>query len=129
MSAELAQRAAPYTELDDGAFLTPGVTIANDLYPGDPTSAAMMAGPHIGRGAQIGANVTLLPYVRIGEGSLIGAGSVVTRDIPAGVVAYGNPAVPRRPVTSLPPIASRPEAMQGSARLISHSIIPGRTAS
>lgn len=120
---------AQFTEIEDDAFLAPGVTIANDLYPGDPTSAAMMAGPHIGRGAQIGANVTLLPYVRIGEGSLIGAGSVVTRDIPAGVVAFGNPAVPRRPVTSLPPIAGRPEAMQGSARRISRSGIPGRSAS
>ena len=45
-------------------------------------------------GAQIGVNVTILPYVTIGVGAIIGAGSVVTRDVPPGVVAYGNPAVP-----------------------------------
>ena len=46
-----------------------------------------MAGPSIGAGAQIGVNVTILPFVRIGAGALIGAGSVVTRDVPAAVVA------------------------------------------
>jgi len=116
---------AQFTVIEDDAFLAPGVTIANDLYPGDPASAALMAGPHIGRGAQIGANVTLLPYVRIGEGSLIGAGSVVTKDIPAGVVAYGNPAVPHRTVSSLPPIDQRPEARHGSARHDRPTDLPG----
>ena len=51
-----------------------------------------MRGPYINKGAQIGINCTILPRVVIGERSVIGAGSVVTRDIPAGVVAYGNPA-------------------------------------
>ncbi len=83
---------AQFSEIGDEAFLAPGVTTANDLYPGDARSAAMMGGPKIGPGAQIGVNVTILPHVRIGAGSLIGAGSVVTRDIPPGVVAFGNPA-------------------------------------
>ena len=43
-----------------------------------------MAGPSHRAGAQIGVNVTLLPYVRIGEGCLVGAGAVVTRDLPPG---------------------------------------------
>jgi len=98
---------AQYSELDDGVFLAPGVTIANDLYPGDERSAQLMAGPRIGAAAQIGVNVTILPYVRIGAGALIGAGSVVTRDIPAGAVAFGNPAVVRRAVADLPPIDAR----------------------
>ena len=51
-----------------------------------------MAGPRIGAGTQIGVNVTILPFVRIGAGALIGAGSVVTRDVPATTVAFGNPA-------------------------------------
>jgi acetyltransferase-like isoleucine patch superfamily enzyme len=93
---------AQYTELEDDVFLAPGVTIANDLYPGDTRSADVMAGPKIGRAAQIGVNVTILPYVRIGAGSLIGAGAVVTRDIPAGVVAFGNPARARGAVADLP---------------------------
>jgi acetyltransferase-like isoleucine patch superfamily enzyme len=83
------------------------VTTANDLYPGDQRSAAVMGGPKIEPGAQIGVNVTILPHVRIGAGSLIGAGSVVTRDIPPGVVAFGNPAAVRRPVSELPPIDGR----------------------
>jgi acetyltransferase-like isoleucine patch superfamily enzyme len=98
---------AQYTELEDDVFLAPGVTIANDLYPGDERSAEVMAGPKIGVAAQIGANVTILPYVRIGAGSLIGAGSVVTRDIPPGVIAYGNPATARREVAALPNIDGR----------------------
>jgi acetyltransferase-like isoleucine patch superfamily enzyme len=98
---------AQYSELEDDVFLAPGVTIANDLYPGNSRSAELMAGPRIGAGAQIGVNVTILPFVRIGAGALIGAGSVVTRDIPAAVVAFGNPAVPRRPVAELPDIDGR----------------------
>ena len=98
---------AQYSELEDDVFLAPGVTIANDLYPGNRRSAELMAGPRIGAGAQIGVNVTILPFVRIGAGALIGAGSVVTRDIPAAVVAFGNPAVPHRSVAELPDIDQR----------------------
>jgi acetyltransferase-like isoleucine patch superfamily enzyme len=46
--------------------------------------------------AWLGAHVVVLPGVRIGRGAVIGAGSVVTRDIPAGTVAHGSPARPRR---------------------------------
>jgi acetyltransferase-like isoleucine patch superfamily enzyme len=106
---------AQYSELEDDVFLAPGVTIANDLYPGDPRSARLMAGPRIGARAQIGINVTILPFVRIGAGALIGAGSVVTRDIPAAVVAFGNPAVPHRTVTELPDIDGRVVMDTGSA--------------
>ena len=98
---------AQYTEIEDGAFLAPGVVIANDLYPGSPGSAELMSGPRIGPGAQIGVNVTILPFVRIGAGALIGSGAVVTRDVPEGAVAYGTPAVVRGRVAELPPVASR----------------------
>jgi UDP-3-O-[3-hydroxymyristoyl] glucosamine N-acyltransferase len=50
---------AQFSELEDDVFLAPGVTIANDLYPGDQRSAQLMAGPRIGAGAQIGVNVTI----------------------------------------------------------------------
>ena len=98
---------AQYTEIMEDAFLAPGVTIANDLYPGQLQSAAVMSGPHIGTGAHLGVNVTVLPYVRIGEGCLVGAGSVVTRDLPAGTVAFGNPARVRGLVEALTDIAAR----------------------
>ena len=54
---------AQFSEIADGAFLAPGVTFANDLYPGQASSAAVMSGPSIGAGAQIGVNVTILPFV------------------------------------------------------------------
>jgi acetyltransferase-like isoleucine patch superfamily enzyme len=105
---------AQYTEIEEDAFLAPGVTIANDLYPGDARSAEIMAGPKIGAAAQIGVNVTILPYVRIGAASLIGAGSVVTRDIPEGVVAFGNPATVRGTVGALPNVDGRVVAANGA---------------
>ncbi len=98
---------AQHTIIEDGAFLAPGVTIANDLYPGSDRSAELMTGPVIEAGAQIGAGVTLLPYVRIGAGALIGAGSVVSRDVPPGVVAFGNPARGSKKVDDLQPIDDR----------------------
>lgn len=106
---------AQFTELEDDVFLAPGVTIANDLYPGDQRSAELMAGPRVCAGAQVGVNVTILPYVRIGEGALIGAGSVVTRDIPAGAVAFGNPATVRGSVSGLPALDARVTAEPESA--------------
>jgi acetyltransferase-like isoleucine patch superfamily enzyme len=105
---------AQFTEIEDGAFLAPGVTIANDLYPGQSTSAAMMSGPRIGAGAQIGVNVTILPFVRIGAGCLIGAGAVVVRDVPDGSVAFGNPATVRGNVSGLRAIESRVDAVTDS---------------
>ncbi|NEA30348.1 acyltransferase [Streptomyces sp. SID13031] len=106
---------AQYTEIGPGAFLAPGVTIANDLYPGSAESAQLMSGPSIGAGAQLGVNVTVLPFVRIGANCLVGAGSVVTRDLPAGTVAFGNPARVRGLVGELEDIGSRIQADDESA--------------
>jgi acetyltransferase-like isoleucine patch superfamily enzyme len=83
---------AQFTVIEDGAFMAPGVTIANDVHPGCDFSSECMRGPHIHKAVQIGVNVTILPFVEIGEGSLIGGGSVVTKDIPPYSLAYGNPA-------------------------------------
>jgi acetyltransferase-like isoleucine patch superfamily enzyme len=106
---------AQFTDIEDDAFLAPGVGIANDLYPGQAASAHVMSGPWIGAGAQIGVNVTLLPFVRIGAGSLIGAGAVVVHDIPDGCVAFGNPATVRSHVSDLISIEHRVEAVTNSA--------------
>ena len=81
-----------FTIIEDNVFLAPGVITGNDLHPGCEKSRECLKGPIIKKGAQIGLNVTLLPYITVGEKALIGAGSVVTRDVPAGKVAYGNPA-------------------------------------
>jgi acetyltransferase-like isoleucine patch superfamily enzyme len=98
---------AQFTEIEDDVFLAPGVVVANDLYPGRDDSAEAMAGPVIKAGAQIGANVTILPFVTIDAGALVGAGSIVTKDVPAGMVVYGCPAVSIRAVADLEPIAQR----------------------
>jgi acetyltransferase-like isoleucine patch superfamily enzyme len=90
---------AQFTTLEDEVFLAPGVIIANDPHP---ECGLCMCGPTVKRGARIGVNVTLLPHITIGEGALIGAGSVVTSDIPAHSVAYGNPARPLKSVDELP---------------------------
>jgi len=92
---------AQFSTIEDDVFLAPGVTLANDLHPGCPHSHECMRGPYIKKGAQIGINCTILPRVVIGEYSVIGAGSVVTRDIPDGAVAYGNPAEVKCDIESL----------------------------
>jgi acetyltransferase-like isoleucine patch superfamily enzyme len=80
---------AQFTVIEDDVFLAPGVMIANDRHP---ICKVCMKGPTIRRGARIGINATLLPEVAVGEGALVGAGAVVTRDVPAGAVVVGNPA-------------------------------------
>ncbi len=80
---------AQYTTLEDCTFVGPGVIMGNDPHP---LCGLCLQGPTIRYGARIGLNVTLLPRVVIGEYALIGAGSVVTKDIPPGSYAYGNPA-------------------------------------
>ena len=81
-----------FSVIEDDVFLAPGVTLANDIHPGCPDALKCMRGPNIKKGAQIGINVCILPRVIIGENAVIGAGSVVTKDVPARMVAYGNPA-------------------------------------
>ncbi|HSG27853.1 MAG TPA: DapH/DapD/GlmU-related protein [Candidatus Krumholzibacterium sp.] len=83
---------AQFTVIEDDVFMAPGVTIANDIHPGCPDSGECMRGPIFKKGCRIGVNVTVVPYVTIGEGTLVGSGSVVTKDLPPGVLAYGNPA-------------------------------------
>ncbi len=79
---------AQFTVIEDNVFIAPGTIFANDKYP----VSKNLAGPHVKRGARIGVNVTLLPGVVIGEECLVGAGSVVTKDVPARSVVVGNPA-------------------------------------
>lgn len=79
---------AQYTVIEDDVFIAPGATFANDKYP----ISDHLEGPKIRKGARVGVNVTLLPGVVIGEESLIGAGSVVTKDVPPRTVVAGNPA-------------------------------------
>ncbi len=89
---------AQFTIIEDDAFLAPGVMIANDPHP---ICTKCMKGPTIRHAARIGVNATLLPNITIGEYALVGAGSVVTRDVPPRMLVYGNPARVIKPVDEL----------------------------
>ena len=86
--------------VQDGVFLGPGVILTNDKLPrainpdGSLKSDAdwQVSPTLIQRGAAIGAGSIILPGVTVGEFALVGAGSVVTRDVPAHGLVYGNPA-------------------------------------
>jgi acetyltransferase-like isoleucine patch superfamily enzyme len=80
-----------FSVLEDECWLGPNVVLTNARYPRSPRAKDELAGPHIERGAKLGANVTVLPGIRIGRDALIGAGAVVTKDVPAGAVVVGNP--------------------------------------
>jgi len=81
-----------YSVLEDGCWLGPNVVVTNALHPLCPKAKECLKGATIRRGAKVGANATLMPDIVIGEMALVGAGAVVTRDVPAGVVVAGNPA-------------------------------------
>ena len=83
-------------KLGNNVFIGPNTVLTNDRYP--PTRIGGLKGPQIRANAAIGANATLLPGVCIGEGALVAAGAIVTRDVPAHMLAIGAPAK----ITDLP---------------------------
>lgn len=78
--------------LEDGVFIGPNVTFTNDLHPRSRNAAATLLPTLVKKGASIGANATILPGITIGEGAMVGAGSVVTTDVPPHTLVVGNPA-------------------------------------
>jgi acetyltransferase-like isoleucine patch superfamily enzyme len=91
-----------FSVLEEGCWIGPNVVLTNAKYPLSPGVKDRLAGPVIRRGAKVGANATLLPGVVIGENALIGAGSVVVRDVAPGQVVAGNPARVIRHISELP---------------------------
>lgn len=79
--------------IEEDVFVGPHVVFTDDPHPPCPKYLDCKKGAIVRKMAKIGANATILPGVIIGEQALIGAGSVVTKDIPAFAVAIGNPAV------------------------------------
>lgn len=81
-----------FSVLQDGCWLGPNVVITNARYPRSRNVKENLRGAIIESGARIGANATLLPGITVGSGALVGAGSVVTKDVPPRMVVCGNPA-------------------------------------
>jgi acetyltransferase-like isoleucine patch superfamily enzyme len=90
-----------HVTLGSGVFLGPGVVFTDDPHPACPRYLDCVLGATVEDDVSIGGNATILPGVRIGAGALVGAGSVVTRDVPPGMVAAGNPAAVVKAVADL----------------------------
>lgn len=78
--------------LEDNVCIGANVTFTNDRYPKSKNQDWVLEKTNIKRGANIGAGSTILCGITIGEDAMIGAGSVVTKDVPAGELWFGNPA-------------------------------------
>jgi acetyltransferase-like isoleucine patch superfamily enzyme len=93
--------------IEDNVFVGHGVTFINDIYPrattpeGDLQTEAdwQVERTFVRRGASIGSGATILARVTIGEHAIVGAGSVVTKDVAAHAIVAGNPARPIRRMT------------------------------
>jgi acetyltransferase-like isoleucine patch superfamily enzyme len=91
-----------YSLLETNCWIGPNVVFTNAKYPRSPGVKEALRGPIIRQGAKIGANCTILPGIEIGENALIGAGSVVTKNVPANMVVAGNPAAIIKSLSNLP---------------------------
>jgi UDP-2-acetamido-3-amino-2,3-dideoxy-glucuronate N-acetyltransferase len=87
-------------KIEDEVFVGHGVMFTNDIYPRSTAADGSLqteadwqvVETRIGKRASIGSNVTILAGITVGENAVIGAGAVVTKDVPADVIVAGNPA-------------------------------------
>lgn len=93
--------------IEDGVFIGHGVTFINDSYPRATSNGHLQTEADwqvertlVKKGASIGSGSTILSKVTIGENAIVGAGSVVTRDVPANAIVAGNPAKVLRSIKS-----------------------------
>lgn len=94
--------------IEDDVFIGPNATLTNDHFPRGKLRPAQVLETRIREGATIGANASILPGLTIGRGAMVGAGTVVTLDVPSNAIVTGNPArivgyvdvlkVPQQPV-------------------------------
>ena len=88
-----------YSTLEEDVFVAPCVVTTNDNFMGrTERRKELMRGPTIRRSARIGGGAILCPGIEVGEEAFVGAGAVVTKDVPPRVVVVGSPARVLRPV-------------------------------
>jgi acetyltransferase-like isoleucine patch superfamily enzyme len=101
--------------LEDEVFVGPNATFTNDPMPRSKRYPEKFPVTVVRRGASIGGNATILPGITIGEQAMVGAGAVVTRDVPPRAVVMGNPARIRRYLDA-GELAATESAKPGSAK-------------
>lgn len=90
-----------YCILEEGCWIGPNVVLTNAKYPKSITAKEELRGVYIMKNAKIGANVTILPGITIEENALVGAGSVVTKNILKDTVVFGNPAIINKDISKI----------------------------
>lgn len=103
--------------LEDDVFVGPNATFTNDLFPRSQQYPDSFSRTLVRRGASIGANATLLSGITVGANAMIGAGAVVTRDVPPNAIVVGNPARIKGYVDSQRSNVPSPAAQQSSKGL------------
>lgn len=109
--------------IEDDVFIGPNATFTNDPYPRSKQYPQAFSRTVIKKGASIGANATILPGITVGMSSLVGAGAVVTRDVPPNAIVFGNPARIKGYDTNQ--VQVQPPCLEPSNRVAGDSIVKG----